>query len=85
MWIVYGLIITILPQLIVAIIGRFVYKLNYYTIIGLLSGSTTNPPALAYSNSISPNNQQAVAYATVYPLVMFLRVLTAQILILLAL
>ena len=85
MWVLYGVIITVLPLLVVAAIARLVYKLDYYTLIGLIAGSTTDPPALAYSNSISTNNRQAVSYATVYPLVMFLRVLTAQILILLAL
>lgn len=84
-WIGYGVIITIVPLLIGAAIGRFAYHLNYYTLMGLLAGSTTDPPALAYSNASSPNSQPAVAYATVYPLVMFLRVLTAQALILFAL
>lgn len=84
-WIVYGVLITVLPLLIVATIGRFGYKLNYYTLIGLLAGSTTDPPALAYSNAISPNSYPAVAYATVYPFVMFLRVLTAQVMMLFAL
>lgn len=84
-WIGYGVIITVLPLLIGAAVGRFVCKLNYYTLMGLLAGSTTDPPALAYSNSASPNSHPAVAYATVYPLVMFLRVLTAQILVLQAL
>jgi putative transport protein len=57
-------------------------KLNYYTLMGLLAGSTTDPPALAYSNSIAGNDAPAVAYSTVYPLTMFLRVIMAQILIL---
>ena len=81
-WIAYGAIITLLPLLIVGIIGRYVYKLNYYTLIGVLSGATTNPPALAYSNDLTSCDAPAVGYATVYPLTMFLRVLTAQILIL---
>jgi putative transport protein len=68
-----------------AAIGRFVFKFNYFQLMGLISGSGTNPSGLAYSNSVSPINQQAVSYATVYPLVMFLRVLTPQILILMAL
>lgn len=85
LWIGYGVIITLLPLLIVSVIARFVCKLNYFTIIGLIAGSTTDPPALAYSNSISANSNPAVAYATVYPLVMFLRVLTAQVLVLFAL
>jgi len=81
-WIFYGAIITIVPLLIVAIIGRLYFKLNYFTLIGLMAGSTTDPPALAYSNSTSGNDIPAVSYATVYPLTMFLRVLTAQLLIL---
>ena len=62
--------------------GANVFKLNYYTLIGVLGGSTTNPPALAYSNDLTSCDAPAVGYATVYPLTMFLRVLTAQILIL---
>lgn len=84
-WIIYGVLITILPLLIVAAIGRFGYKLNYYTLMGLMAGSTTDPPALAYANATSPNSYPAVAYATVYPFVMFLRVLTAQVMMLFAL
>lgn len=84
-WIWYGVLITVIPLLLISLIARFVCKLNYFTIIGLLAGSTTDPPALAYSNSISTSTYPAVAYATVYPLAMFLRVLTAQILVLYAL
>lgn len=62
--------------------GRYAFKLNYYTLIGVLAGSTTNPPALAYSNDLTSCDAPAVGYATVYPLTMFLRVLTAQLLIL---
>ena len=81
-WIGYGIIITVLPLLLAGIIGRCVFKLNYYTLIGVLAGSTTNPPALAYCNDLTSCDAPAVGYATVYPLTMFLRVLTAQILIL---
>lgn len=81
-WVGYGVIITIVPLLIAGLIGRYVFKLNYYTLIGVLGGSTTNPPALAYSNDLTSCDAPAVGYATVYPLTMFLRVLTAQILIL---
>ena len=81
-WIGYGFIITVLPLLIVGILARAVYKLNYFTIMGLIAGSTTDPPALAYSNETVGNDAPAVSYATVYPLTMFLRVLTAQLLIL---
>ena len=84
-WIGYGVIITLVPMLAGAAIGRYVFKFNYFQLMGLIAGSGTNPSGLAYSNSVSPINQQAVSYATVYPLVMFLRVLTPQILILMAL
>ncbi len=84
-WIGYGLIITLVPMIAGAAIGRFVFNFNYFQIMGLIAGSGTNPSGLAYSNSISPINQQAVSYATIYPLVMFLRVLTPQLLVLLAL
>ena len=81
-WIGYGCIITILPILIVGLFARLKLKMNYYTLMGLLSGSMTNPPALGYSNATSGNDMPALGYATVYPVVMFLRVLTAQMLIL---
>ncbi|MDR0613452.1 MAG: putative transporter [Dysgonamonadaceae bacterium] len=81
-WIGLGFMITVIPLLIVGIVGRLVFKLNYFTLIGLLSGSTTDPPALAYSNAVAENDAPAVAYAAVYPLTMFLRVLCAQLLIL---
>ncbi len=82
LWIMCGFIITTLPLLIVGIFGRKVMKLNYFTLMGLLSGSMTDPPALAYSNAYSGNDAPAIAYSTVYPLTMFLRVILAQILIL---
>lgn len=81
-WIGYGFIITFLPLIIIGIIARAVYKINYFTIMGLIAGSTTDPPALAYSNTTAGNDMPSVGYATVYPLTMFLRVLTAQILVL---
>ena len=81
-WIGYGAIITVIPLLITWLIGRYGCKLNYYTLIGVLSGANTNPPALAYSNDLTSCDAPAVGYATVYPLAMFLRVLTAQLLIL---
>ena len=81
-WIAYGVLITVIPLLLTGIIGRYVCKLNYYTLIGVLSGANTNPPALAYSNDLTSCDAPAVGYATVYPLAMFLRVLTAQLLIL---
>ena len=81
-WIGYGFIITVLPIMIVGLFARLKLKINYYTLMGLLSGSMTNPPALGYSNATSGNDMPALGYATVYPVVMFLRVLTAQMLIL---
>lgn len=81
-WIGYGAIITIFPLLVTGLIGRYGCKLNYYTLIGILSGSNTNPPALAYSNDQTSCDAPAVGYATVYPLAMFLQVLSAQLLIL---
>lgn len=82
-WIAYGAVITLMPLMISGLIGRYVMKLNYLTLIGVLSGATTNPPALAYANDVDKNSDEAsVAYATVYPLTMFLRVLLAQMIIL---
>lgn len=81
MWVLYGFLITIIPCLLVGIIARFVFNLSYYTIAGLISGSMTDPPALAYSNSLCSDQQASVAYSTVYPLTMFLRVLMAQVLV----
>ena len=83
MWILYGAIITIVPIFIAGLIGRLHYKLNYFTMIGVLSGASTNPPALAFASEQTNYDAPAVGYATVYPLVMFLRVLMAQLLILL--
>lgn len=82
LWVAYGFAITLIPLLIVGIIARGKYKLNYYSIMGLIAGSTTDPPALAYSNKVANNDAPAVAYSTVYPLTMFVRVITAQILVL---
>ena len=84
LWIGYGVIITLLPLLIIGFIGRKGMKLDYFTLMGLIAGSTTDPPALAYATSQSSSNDRAaVAYSTVYPLTMFLRVLTGQLMILL--
>ncbi|NDW13889.1 putative transporter [Bacteroides sp. 214] len=81
-WVGYGVIITMIPLLVIGFIARKAFKINYYTLMGLMSGSMTDPPALAYANSISDNDAPAVGYASVYPLTMFLRVLSAQLLIL---
>lgn len=80
-WMLYGVAITFLPLITFGIIAR-IMKINYLSVCGLLAGSMTDPPALEFANSISPVQAQSTAYATVYPLVMFLRVLLAQILVL---
>lgn len=77
-----GLLITVIPVFIVALIARKRYKMNYYSILGLVAGASTNPPALAFANSQTEHDAPAVAYSTVYPLTMFLRILTAQLLVL---
>ena len=83
-WIGYGVIITLLPLLLIGFVARYWFKLDYFTLMGLIAGSTTDPPALAYATSQSSSNDRAaVAYSTVYPLTMFLRVLTGQLMILL--
>ena len=84
-WIGYGAIITIVPLLLVGLFARLVLKMNYYTLMGMVAGSMTDPPALAYANGVAGNDMPAVGYSTVYPVVMFLRVLTAQVFILFAL
>ena len=83
-WIGYGVIITMLPLLVVGMVARLKMKMNYYTLIGMLSGSSTNPTALGYANTLAGNDMPSLSYATVYPVVMFLRVLVAQLLIMLA-
>ena len=82
-WILYGALITVIPVLTVGFIGRYVLKLDYSTLTGVLSGACTNPPALAYaSEQDRDSDKTGVAYATVYPLSMFLRVLAAQLMVL---
>ena len=81
-WVIWGFIITFVPLVIVGCIARGIYKINFLTIMGLFSGGYTDPPALAYANSATGNDAPAVAYSTVYPLTMFLRVVAAQGLIL---
>ena len=77
-----GFLITIIPLLIMGVFGRYYYKINYFKLMGLMAGSTTDPPALAYANQVTGSNAPAVGYSTVYPVTMFLRILTAQLLIL---
>ncbi len=77
-WMLYALIIAIVPLLLVGIFARKYYKMDYYTLMGTLAGSMTNPIALTYANNIAGSDMPAISYATVYPLVMFLRVVIAQ-------
>lgn len=79
----YGFLITVIPLLIIGAIARLYYKVNYFTLMGLIAGSNTDPPALAYSNQASNNDAPAVGYSTVYPLTMFLRILAGQMILLL--
>lgn len=81
-WVIWGFVITVVPLLIVGILARAKYKFNYLTIMGLFSGNYTDPPALAYANNSTGHDAPAVAYSTVYPLTMFLRVVAAQALVL---
>lgn len=77
-----GFLITIIPILIIGIIARKKYKFNYFTIMGMIAGTYTDPPALAYANSICSKEAPSIGYSTVYPLSMFLRIFTAQIIVL---
>lgn len=78
----YGFLITVIPLLIIGMIARFYCKVNYFTLMGLIAGSNTDPPALAYSNQTADNDAPAVGYSTVYPLTMFLRILAGQMILL---
>ncbi len=83
MYVLTGFLITIIPILIVGTVARKIYKFNYFTIMGMLAGSTTDPPALAYANASCSKDAPAIGYSTVYPLSMFLRIFTAQLIVLL--
>ena len=78
LWLVCGALITIIPVLVAGIFGRAVLKLNYMTILGLQAGSMTDPPALAFANTIAASHTPAISYASVYPLTMLLRITVAQ-------
>lgn len=78
----YGALITMIPILLGGVIGRFVFHFNFFTLMGVLAGANTNPPALAYANSTTHSDAPSVAYAMVYPFSMFLRIITIQIIIL---
>lgn len=82
MYVFTGFLITIIPILIVGVIARLKFKFNYFTIMGMLAGTCTDPPALAYANSICSREAPAIGYSTVYPLSMFLRIFTAQLIVL---
>ncbi len=82
-WMLYGVIITIVPLLLVGLYGKFALKMNTLTLWGVLSGSTTDPPALAFATKAAPSNAAAIGYATVYPAVMLCRVVVAQLIVLL--
>ena len=86
MWVVYGVIITMVPPILVGLFGRLVLKMNYYTLMGFIGGSHTDPPTLAFANTVAPEGCKLpnMGYATVYPLTMFLRIFTAQLIVLLA-
>ena len=84
LWVLYGFLITIIPLLIAVVVARGKLNLNYCTIMGLVAGATTDPPALGYANTTAGNDAPAVAYATVYPLTMFMRVLIAELIIIFA-
>lgn len=77
-----GFLITVIPLLVMGLIGRLKFKFNYFTLMGIIAGSTTDPPALGYANQTANNDAASVGYSTVYPLSMFLRILVAQAIIL---
>lgn len=82
LWMGLALLIAMLPILLVGVVGRRLFKLNFATLLGVMSGSMTDPPALAYANQISGNDAPSVSYATVYPLTMLMRVIASQLLVL---
>ena len=82
MYVFTGFLITIIPIIIIGVIARIKFKFNYFTIMGMLAGTCTDPPALAYANSVCSREAPAIGYSTVYPLSMFLRILTAQLIVL---
>ena len=82
LYVLTGFLITIIPILIIGPIARMKYKFNYFTIMGMIAGTYTDPPALAYANSVCSKEAPALGYSTVYPLSMFLRIFTAQLIVL---
>lgn len=81
-WVLYGVLITMIPLLVVGLIARRRHKTNFLSIMGLMAGGYTDPPALAYANKVANNDAPSVSYSTVYPLTMFMRVIVAQIMVL---
>ena len=82
LYVLTGFFITIIPILIVGPFARWKFKFNYFTLMGMIAGTYTDPPALAYANSSCSKEAPAIGYSTVYPLSMFLRIFTAQICVL---
>lgn len=82
LYVALGLVITVVPLIITGGVARIKFQMNYHLIVGLLAGATTDPPTLAYANTISEKDSSAIAYSTVYPLAMFLRILTGQVVLL---
>lgn len=82
LYVLTGFFITVIPILIIGVIARLKFKFNYFTIMGMIAGTCTDPPALAYANSVCSREAPAIGYSTVYPLSMFLRIFTAQMIVL---
>jgi len=82
LWIYYGCYITLIPLVILVLIGRFVFKLNFFQLVGIMSGAYTDPAALAFSTKYVDSDIPMQAYATVYPMVTIFRIFIAQLLIL---
>ncbi len=82
LYVLWGFLITVIPLLIVGCLARGYFKVNYFILMGLIGGATTDPPALAYSNQVAGNTAPSVGYSTVYPLTMFLRILAGQMILL---
>ena len=85
MWVLYGAVITLVPMTIIALVARWAMKMDFFKICGLLAGGTTNPALLSFAEQMYGSGRIAVNYATVYPLTMFLRVVAAQVLIMIML
>ncbi len=82
-WLATGACITLIPLLVVSVLARYVMKMNFVPLCGLLAGSMTDPPALAFANAVNKSDAPSVAYATVYPFTMLLRILVAQLIVVL--